>query len=781
MRLVQVAKILGMTGQQLRHELSQVNFGIKPTDREIPDGVAKGVVRFIAQKHGLKVNLDDLGSMIGDDDGEEELEEGTEPVAAAEAPVEQVQSEEPKPAAPSTAKPTALRSAVPVVPTVSQAAAQRKAQQELNVLRKLSLDDVPRAAIQRQQQRRPMSKAERDAKLAEQRAAERDKKRERATVKQVQIKKKDGVVVLPDQITVKELAEKTGIQVPELIAALMKSGVMVTINQAIDYDTAAIVVAELGVQVAREERSAKMEDLVNRNLLELLKDEPENLSPRPPIVVVMGHVDHGKTSLLDAIRKSDVAKHEAGGITQHIGAYQVEHVVGGSSEHRKITFLDTPGHEAFTAMRARGAQVTDVAILVVAADEGVRPTTIEAINHIKEGNVPFLVALTKIDKPHVDLDRVKGELASQGIQPEEWGGTVPFVPCSAMSKQGIPELLDHVLLIADLKGVTANPNRNAVATIIESHLDTSHGPLATVIVNTGTLRVGDIFVCGEISGRAKALIGPNGERVKEVLPSGPARVSGLDSVPAVGEILQVMSNEREARELMEAIQSDAEGKNKKSFSDLVSRLSEGKMKQLKVVLKTDAQGSLEAITRALEQLTSGESGVTVKVIHGAIGAVSETDVMMASASDAVVLAFHVSAPGEVQRTAERQGVQVREYQILYELLDEVTALLQGLVEPQEEETVLGHLEVKGVFFRKKSEQTVGGRVTDGVVKRVTVRLVRAGQVLDTGRITSLKHVDKDIKEAKDGTECGLKVEMSTPVEEGDVLEAYHREWKKKAV
>ncbi len=773
MRLVQVAKILGMTGQQLRHELSQVNFGIKPTDREIPDSVAKGVVRFLANKHGLKVNIDDLGAMV---DEEEE-----KPATEEEAP--QAQEEEAsEPAATAAPAPVPAASVrnynIPVVPTMSQAAAQRKASAELSVLRKLSLEGVSKEAIKRHQQteRRP-SKAERDARLTEQKTQERLKAKTNATVKQQQIKKKEGIVMLPELITVKELAEKTGIQVPQLIGALMKSGVMVTINQGIDYDTAAIVATELGVQVAREQRAASAEHLISRNLQELLKDEPENLVARAPIVVIMGHVDHGKTSLLDAIRKTDVAGGEAGGITQHIGAYQVEHAMSGSSsDHRKITFLDTPGHEAFASMRARGAQVTDIVILVVAADEGVQPTTVEAINHIKEANVPLIVAITKMDREGADPDRVKGELAQHGIQPEEWGGTVPFVLCSAVTKLGISDLLDHILILAETKGVKANPKRNAIATVIESHLDTAHGPLASVIVNTGTLRVGDTFVCGTIIGRVKALMDAGGRRLNEVGPSGAARVAGLSEVPGVGDIIQVMDSEKEARALVEAVQEQAGGEKKRQLSDLVSRLSEGKLKQLKVILKADAQGSLEAIAQALAQLTGPTSDVTVKIIHRAIGPVTETDVMMASASEAIILAFNVAADVP---SAERQGVQVREYQILYKILDDVTALLQGLVEPEEAETILGHLEVKGVFFRKKNEQVVGGKVTDGVIKRLPFRVMRDGAQIGTGRITSLKHVDKDIKEAKEGTECGMRIESAVEFQEGDVIEAYLKEWKKK--
>src|SRR3989338_1291628 len=465
MRLVQVAKALGMTGQELRHELSQVNFGVKATDREIPDGIAKGGLRFLAQKKGITVNMESLGLDMGD--------EGEEREETAEAP-----------AAPTVA----LVEEGPAVGAKPTSAAHIEG---LNVLRKLSLEGVPEAAIQKQaQELKKTSKADIAERTREQKAmALLTKKKPGHQTMQAQIKKKEGLVMLPDQISVKELAEKTGVQVPLLIQTLMKNGVMATITQSIDYDTAAIIATELGIQVQREERAAKAEDLFSRNLKELLKDEPENLQPRAPIVVVMGHVDHGKTAILDAIRETDVVSQEAGGITQHIGAYQVEHMSGG--EKKKITFLDTPGHEAFTAMRARGAQLTDIAIIVVSAEEGVKPTTIEAIHHAKDAGVPIIVAINKIDRERADPDRVKGELAAHELQPEEWGGTTPMVHTSAVTKQGIPDLLDHILLLAELHNTRANPNRTAVATVIESHLDTSLGSLATLIVNAGTLHVGE--------------------------------------------------------------------------------------------------------------------------------------------------------------------------------------------------------------------------------------------------------------------------------------------------
>jgi translation initiation factor IF-2 len=745
-----------MTGQQLRKELEHVDFGVKPTDREIPEAIANGVVRFLARKLGVTPDMTALTGGVA-------MPVEMEPLGAApETPV--VAAEE----APATSV------AEPAPPVLGPKASS----ESLHVLRKLSLDDVPAAAIRRQERLAPTpapagpSGRGGGASRRPPHYGPRGPRPKPTHNEQVQIKKKEGTVLLPEQITVKEFAEKAGFQVPQVVSALMRNGVMATITQSIDFDTAAIVAEELGVKVAKEQSVASVEHHLNRNLEELLRDEPENLVPRPPIVVIMGHVDHGKTSLLDAIRSSNVVAGEAGGITQAIGAYQVQH------HDRAITFLDTPGHHAFTAMRARGAQVTDIVILVVSSEDGVRETTVEAIAHAREAGVPILVAITKIDKPNADLERVRGDLAKHDLLPEEWGGKTPVVPCSAVSKQGIPELLDHVLLLADMEELRANPKRRAIATVIESHLDPALGPLATVIVNTGTLVVGETFVCGSTLGRVRAMMDARGKRVEAVTPSGAVRVSGFSETPQVGDILQVTASEREARTLHEQVLEHAGAQQKRGFADLVARLSEGKLSQLKVVLKADTQGSLEAIRGALDLRASGE--VSVKVIHAAVGAVTESDAMMAAASEGMVIAFNVPVPNAVQRTAEREGVRVKTYEVIYALLDEVEVLLQGLLEPVEAESIQGHLEVRGVFMTKRSEQVIGGRVLDGIIKRFPFRLIRGEQVVGQGRITSLRKIDKDIKEAKEGTECGMRTETSLPIMEGDVLEVFTREIKRRA-
>ena len=749
MRLVQVAKALGMTGQQLRKELDSVDFGVKSSDREIPDTLAQGIVRYFAREKGIEVDMEELFGIPGEGvpkpkQTEEASLEPEQESGDEEGSGEESEEEDKKPA-------------------------------NLNVLRKLTLEDVSNEAIQKQEKKLGTKKTKRKKKAP---VAAAPKPKKKATEHQEQIKKKEGTVLLPDQITVKEFAEKCGVQVPKVIAVLMSNGVMANITQNIDYDTAAIVAAELEVTVQKQEAEGDAAVLFARNLEDLVKDEPENLAPRAPVVAVMGHVAHGKTSILDAIRETDVVQGEAGGITQHIGAYQIEHVSEGSSDVHKITFLDTPGHEAFTAMRARGAQVTDIVVLVVAADEGVKPTTIEAIDHARDADVPIVVAINKMDSPNADPERVKGELAGYNLQAADWGGTTPTVQCSAKTKMGIPDLLDTLVLMGEEAKLQGNENRQGIATVVESHLDQSLGALATVIVNTGTLRIGDPFVCGESSGKVRTMMDVHGNRIETVGPSGAVRISGLSDVANVGDIIQAVASEQKAKQLSEAMKEEGAARQKRSFADLVSRLSEGKLKQLKIVLKADTQGSLDAIAESLSKKTTDQ--VTVKVIHSAIGSVTETDVMMASASDGIVVAFHAPVPATTTRAAEREGVNVREYDIIYKLLEEVDALLEGLIEPEEDEQIMGHLEVKAVFMTKKSEQVIGGKVTDGILKRLTFRLMRGGEEVGTGRITSLRKVDKDVKEVKEGAECGMRTDCSTTIEEGDVLEVYLKELRKKS-
>ena len=747
MRLVEVARSLGMTGQKLRRELSQVDFGVKPTDREVPENVAQGIIRYISNKYGIEVKdesevvVEEEERSRGGDD--EKKDEKSDVDSNVEEPVEEEKKEE------------------------------KKEKEHVHVMRKLTLEDVSDAAVKAHIAKSPPSRRRKPSAGRTGRTVQQ--KRRRHAV-QEQIKKKEGVVEIPDTITVKEFAEKTGVQVPEVVSTLMKNGVMASINQNIDFDTAAIVAEEMDIQVKKTQAEVSAEELMAGNLSDLLKEnDPSVLKPRPPIVTVMGHVDHGKTAILDAIRKTDVVSGEAGGITQKIGAYQVD------NDGRLITFLDTPGHEAFTSMRARGAQITDVVVLVISADEGIKPTTVEAIDHAKEAGVPILVAINKMDRETADPDRVKGELASHDLQPEEWGGKTPVVLCSAKTGQGIDELLDSILILSELEELKANPSRPAVATVVESHLDSSLGPVASIVVNAGTLRNGDSIVCGATSGRIKYMADAIGENLDEVGPSGAVRISGLSAVPKTGDILQVVQDEKEAKSLLSKIQEARDRDRKRGLADLITRLSEGQMTMLKIVLKADSQGEIEAIRGALSKIEKESQGVKVmpKIIHTACGNITESDVMMAAASDGIVLGFNVIVSSRVEEIARMQGVKVKLYDVIYELIDDVESLLAGLVEPEEEEKVLGHLEVRGLFFRKKSDQVIGGMITDGVFKRVPFRIMRDSEEVGTGRITNVKHADKDVKESKAGRECGLRIECSVDILEGDVIEGFVREFRKK--
>ncbi len=751
MRLAQVAKLLGLSGQELRKELSEVDFGVKPTDREVPDNLAVGVIRFVAGRRNITVNWDEVDA----------LRAGKLSQDVTDTSPTQSKKEEQKDQT--------------FIPTE-----KIKRTENLDVLRKLTLDDVPAAAIAKQKEalaRAPVKKMLTKKEMEEMREEARVLRRLEQGSKsehQEQIKQKSGVITIPSQTSVKEFAEKAGVQVPKIISALMKNGVLANINQQIDFETASIVALELGITLEREQPMVSVEALLKNDLASLMKeDDPTKLVTRPPIVTVMGHVDHGKTAILDAIRQTNVVSGEAGGITQHVGAYQAVY------QGKTITFIDTPGHEAFTAMRARGAQLTDIAILVVSAEEGVKPTTIEAIAHAKDAEVPILVAINKIDRPNADIEKVKGELASHGLQAEDWGGDTPMIPCSAHTKKGIPELLEHILLLAELEELKANPDRPAIATVVESHLDKSRGPLATIIVNTGTLAIGNSIGCGGVGGKVKALTNEHGHRITAAPPSTPAVVSGFSELPNVGDILQVFATDKELSTYLDAYHESKGADTRSGLADLVSRLSEGKLKELKIILKTDAQGSLESIRQAVSKLAT--ETVQTKVIHAAIGDITESDVMMASAGGAIIIGFHVDAPLSVSKTAEREGVAIKQYDIIYKLLEELELLLSGLIEPVEVEKVMGHLEVRGVFFTKGSEQIIGGKVTDGNLKRFSFRLLRNGEQVGTGRINSLKHVEKDIKEAKEGTECGMRVTSSTLIEVGDVLEAFNKEFTKIAV
>lgn len=585
----------------------------------------------------------------------------------------------------------------------------------------------------------------------------------------------EGIFEIPEMISVKEFAEKTGIPPIRLIGELMKNGVLANINYLIDYETAQILASDFGLQLRRRRGAVSLDDLMKGNLESLLKEEEGDLSPRPPIVTVMGHVDHGKSKLIETIREIEMLSKEAGGITQHIGAYQVE------KNGKKITFLDTPGHEAFTAMRARGAKVTDIAILVVAADDGVKPQTVEAINHVKDANVPMIVAINKTDKEGANVDRVKAQLAEQGLQPEDWGGNVPMVPVSALTGQGIQDLLETILIVAEIAHLRANPNREGVGTVIEAHLDKNLGPVATVVMNTGTLRVGDIVNVGATHGKVKTMKDHLGKNEKEALPSMPVRIAGLSGVPEPGDILQVVHSDKEAREKSLAI--DQLRKNlllRKAYTmeTLLAQIHAGKLKTLKVVLKTDTNGSLEAIKEALGKITYEE--VSVKIIHGGVGGITESDVMMAKASEGIVVGFHVTPDTRVQKIAEREGVQILTYTIIYQLIDELKNLLAGLLEPEMIVTELGKAEARKIFLTEKNEMIVGCKVLEGkMVAKSKLRVVRNGSIMGEGILSSLKKTTENVQELGEGHECGIRFSGPVKIQEGDILEGYQQELRKR--
>ena len=586
-----------------------------------------------------------------------------------------------------------------------------------------------------------------------------------------------GTVKIGRTISVKEFAEKTGIPVAKVIGELMKNGILATINQMIDYETASIVATNFKIKLNQKHEEASTEQLMEGDLSELLKESnTENLVERPPVIVIMGHVDHGKTKLLDAIRETDVVATESGGITQHIGAYQV------SYNGKKITFLDTPGHAAFTEMRARGARVTDIAVLVVAADEGVKPQTKEAYDHAKSAKVPIIVAINKMDKEGADPERVMRELAELGLQPEAWGGDTIMIPLSAMTKEGIDKLLESLLLVAEMQDLKANPYRPAIGTVIESNLDPSLGPIATVVINTGSLSIGNPVVIGTSYGKMKRMMDYKGAEVKKVGPSGAVRIAGLSEVPKTGDILIVTENEKVARD--KAIQIQTILKSQKfhsnSMSEIINRIQSGLLKVLKVVLKADTQGSLEAITGALNKIPSDK--IRVQVIHSGVGHITANDINMAGASMGVVMGFHVTIPKQVENVCRSTGVEVRTYTIIYNLIDDVKNILEGLLDPEVIEIDLGEAEVLQIFLTTKKEMIVGCKVNSGKIENnVMLRVVRDDKEIGSGSVTNLKKVDKAVKEVKEGHECGIRFHGDVKPEVGDKFFAYKKESKKRTL
>ncbi len=586
-----------------------------------------------------------------------------------------------------------------------------------------------------------------------------------------------GAIELPGTITVKELAELLGVNPADIIRELIKSGIFATINQLIDRDTASLVAGELGYEVAEAEAvgaggADEADGLIAEATKEVLfeEDDPSLLQPRAPIVTVMGHVDHGKTSLLDAIRTTEVAAGERGGITQHIGASEVV------KDGKRVVFLDTPGHEAFTAMRARGAKVTDIAVVVVAADDGVMPQTLEAISHAKAAKVPIIIALNKIDKPDANADRVKTELTEAGIVVEEYGGDVPLVPVSAKTRVGLDELIEMILLVADLQELKANPKRSAIGTIVEAKLDKGRGPVATALVQTGTLAVGDIIVVGETFGRVRALENDKGKRVTKAGPATAVVLLGLSDVPQAGDILRVVGDEKEARSMVEARRSastarSGEGSGRATLEDLYSQIQAGQAKELRIILKADVSGSLGAITHALEQLDQDEIRLNV-LLEGA-GEITDNDIMLAAASNAIVVGFSTKITETARRAAETEGVDVRLYDIIYKLTDDIEAALKGLLEPEVVEVVEGRAEVRQIIRVGKSTVIAGSFVTDGrIVRGGNARIWRSSKVIATDRIESLRRFRDDVREVLANYECGIGLANFHDIQEGDIIECF---------
>ena len=574
------------------------------------------------------------------------------------------------------------------------------------------------------------------------------------------------VITIPESLTIKELAEKMKLQPSAIVKKLFLQGQIVTLNSEIDFEKAEEIAMEYEVLCEKEEKV----DVI----AELLKEDEENeedMVSRPPVVCVMGHVDHGKTSLLDAIRQSNVTSREAGGITQHIGAYTVD--VRG----QQITFLDTPGHEAFTAMRMRGAQSTDIAILVVAADDGVMPQTIEAINHAKAAEVEIIVAINKIDKPSANVDRVKQELSEYELIPEDWGGSTIFVPVSAHTKEGIPELLEMILLAAEVKELKANPNRKARGLVIEAELDKGKGPVATILVQKGTLRVGDNVTAGPCYGKVRAMMDDKGRRVKEAGPSMPVEILGLNDVPGAGDVLMSTENEKEARSYAETFIAESKNKlledtkSKLSLDDLFSQIKAGNVKELPLIIKADVQGSVEAVKQSLVKLSNEE--VVVKVIHGGVGAINESDVSLASASNAIIIGFNVRPDATAKSIAEREKVDLRLYRVIYQAIEDVEAAMKGMLDPVYEEKVIGHAVVRQTFKASGVGTIAGAYVMDGKFQRgCSCRITRDGEQIFDGGLASLKRFKDDVKEVATGYECGLVFEKFNDIQEDDMVEAY---------
>ncbi|MGM0369548.1 MAG: translation initiation factor IF-2 [Bacillota bacterium] len=586
------------------------------------------------------------------------------------------------------------------------------------------------------------------------------------------IEQAENIIEVEGTLTVKELGEEIDVKPNKLITELINMGTMATINQDLDFETLEELAAEHGYQI--KEVQGEDDDHDGYGLINDYEDEADELELRPPVVTVMGHVDHGKTTLLDAIRKTNVTGGEAGGITQHIGAYQVD------IDGQKVTFLDTPGHEAFTSMRARGAQATDIAIIIVAADDGVMPQTVEAINHAKAADVPMIVAINKVDKPNAQPERVKQELTEHGLVVEEWGGDIVTVPISALQQENLDELLEMIILTAEMEELKANPSRPANGIIVEAELDRGRGPVATVLVKNGTLEVGDHIVVGPAHGRVRAMIDDQGNRIEKAGPATPVEVLGLSAVPSAGDVLEVLDESSQVRDIAEDRQDEkrarelVDHKTAVNLDDLFEQIQQGEIKDLNIVIKADVQGSIEAIREALLDLSTDE--VQVNVVHSGVGGITETDVMLASASNAIIIGFNVRPGTNARKISEKENIEIRTYRVIYRAIEDVRNAMEGLLDPDYKEVIIGEVEVRDTFKVPKVGMIAGAYVTDGKITRnAELRLLRDGKIIHEGDISSLKRFKNDVKEVKEGYECGVGIEDYNDLKVGDVMEVYEYE------
>ncbi len=625
-------------------------------------------------------------------------------------------------------------------------------------------EDVKKAEKPKKLEKPPKHKKKEFLEEALPKKFKKRKKYKKTTKEESESEEETKTIKYNPTMTVFEFAQELGVDFSEVLSKLFELGVLARKNDIIGEDAAKIIAEEYGFELEEPKESEQIDEE-----LQEIEDKPEDLVERPPIVTVMGHVDHGKTSILDAIKSTNIAEREAGGITQHIAAYTVK------VDDKYITFLDTPGHEAFTEMRARGAQITDIVVLVVAADDGVMPQTVEAINHAKAANVPIVVAINKIDKPNANPERVKQELANYGVVPEEWGGNNLFVNVSAKKRIGIDELLEAILLQAEMMELKANPNKRAKAVVVEARLDKNRGPVATVVVKEGTLKQGDSFIVGIQYGKARALIDDRGKKVKEVKPSFAAEVLGLHGVPEPGDTLIVVSDEKKAKEIAQKRQEEQKQavltQKTINLENIFEQIEGGELKELPIILKADVYGSIEAISNALSKLSTDE--VTVKVIHSAVGAISKTDVNLAKASGAIIIGFNVRPTQEALKLANDLRVDIRTYKVIYDIVDDVKKSLSGLLAPEEKEEVLGRVEVRQTFKVPKVGVVAGCYVTYGKIARnAKVRVLRDGVIIHEGNIASLKRFKDDVSEVQQGYECGVRIESFNDIKEGDVIEVY---------